>query len=151
LNAFAERFVESIKSECAERVVLLGEGHLRAAVRAFVVHYHEERPHQGSGNALIAPKQPVTDSAQSGLVSALADCSSSRSARQRSRVDRVFAHNGQVISHLLRRAAAAWQRDAHRLEATRLLKARVTNDSYERIPVKFFARSSFTQHFSATA
>jgi putative transposase len=55
LNAFAERFVESIKSECLERLVLLGEGHLHAAVREFVVHYHEERPHQGLGNALIAP------------------------------------------------------------------------------------------------
>jgi len=62
LNAFAERFVESIKSQCLERLVLLGEGHLRTAVRAFVVHYHEERPHQGLGNALIAPKQAVIGS-----------------------------------------------------------------------------------------
>jgi putative transposase len=56
LNAFAERFVASAKSECLERIVRLGEGHLRAAVRAFVEHYHEERPHQGLGNELIAPK-----------------------------------------------------------------------------------------------
>src|SRR3979409_1605047 len=56
LNAFAERFVGSAKSECLERIVPLGEGHLRAAVRAFVQHYHEERPHQGMGNELIAPK-----------------------------------------------------------------------------------------------
>jgi transposase InsO family protein len=56
LNAFAERFVESAKSECLDRIVPLGEGHLRAAVRAFVQHYHEERPHQGLGNELIAPK-----------------------------------------------------------------------------------------------
>ena len=45
LNAFAERFVESAKSECLGRLVLLGEGHLRSAVRSFVHHYHEERPH----------------------------------------------------------------------------------------------------------
>jgi putative transposase len=56
LNAFAERFVGSAKSECLERIVPFGEGHLRAAVRAFVEHYHEERPHQGLGNELIAPK-----------------------------------------------------------------------------------------------
>jgi transposase InsO family protein len=56
LNAFAERFVESVKSECLDRMVLLGEGHLRAAVREFVHHYHEERPHQGLGNELIASK-----------------------------------------------------------------------------------------------
>ena len=54
LNAFAERFVGSAKSECLERMVLLGEPHLRAAVRAFMRHYHEERPHQGLGNELIA-------------------------------------------------------------------------------------------------
>jgi transposase InsO family protein len=59
LNAFAERFVESAKCECLERMVLLGESHLRAAVRAFMHHYHEERPHLGLGNELIAPKTPV--------------------------------------------------------------------------------------------
>ena len=59
LNAFAERFVESVKSECLDRLVLLGEGHLRAAVTDFVHHYHEERPHQGLGNELIAPKATV--------------------------------------------------------------------------------------------
>ena len=56
LNAFAERFVGSAKSECLDRIVLLGEGHLRAAVDEFVRHYHEERPHQGLNNQLIAPK-----------------------------------------------------------------------------------------------
>jgi transposase InsO family protein len=59
LNAFAERFVESVKSECLERMVLLGEPHLRAAVRAFMRHYHEERPHQGLGNDLIATTTTV--------------------------------------------------------------------------------------------
>src|SRR5688500_11708449 len=56
LNAFAERFVGSVKSECLDRIVPLGEQHLRAAVRAFMDHYHEERPHQGLGNERIAPK-----------------------------------------------------------------------------------------------
>jgi putative transposase len=55
LNAFAERFVGSVKSECLARMVPLGERHLRATVRAFVDHYHEERPHQGLGNERIAP------------------------------------------------------------------------------------------------
>ena len=58
LNAFAERFVKSIKSECLDRFVPLGEHHLRAGVRAFVAHYHEERPHHGLGNTLLAPKIP---------------------------------------------------------------------------------------------
>jgi hypothetical protein len=55
LNAVVERFVGFVKSECVDRIVPLGEQHLRAAVRAFMDHYHEERPHQGLGNELIAP------------------------------------------------------------------------------------------------
>jgi transposase InsO family protein len=54
LNAHAERFVLSIKSECLNRIVPLGEGHLRRAVGEFVRHYHGERPHQGLGGRLIA-------------------------------------------------------------------------------------------------
>src|SRR5919106_5808676 len=56
LNAFAERFVGSVKTEWLDRIVPLGEKHLRAALRAFMDHYHEERPHQGLGNELIASK-----------------------------------------------------------------------------------------------
>jgi transposase InsO family protein len=52
-NAHAERFVRSIKTECLDRVVPLGERHLRLLVREFVAHYREERNHQGIGNELI--------------------------------------------------------------------------------------------------
>jgi putative transposase len=55
LNAYAERFVRSIKSECLRRVVPLGENHLRELVQGYVAHYHVERNHQGIGNALIDP------------------------------------------------------------------------------------------------
>jgi putative transposase len=64
LNAFAERFVGSAKSDCLEQIVPIGEGHLRAYVRAFVEDYHEERPHQGLGNTLIAPKMTVIGTGQ---------------------------------------------------------------------------------------
>ena len=64
LNAFAERFVLSVKSECLDRIVPLGEAHLRAAVRTFVHHYHEERPHQGLGNELVTPKTRLTGTGQ---------------------------------------------------------------------------------------
>jgi len=66
LNAYAERFVLSIKSECLDRMVVLGEGHLRTAVAEYVKHYHRERTHQGPPNRLIEgePQQsslgPVT-------------------------------------------------------------------------------------------
>ncbi|MCP5069395.1 MAG: transposase [bacterium] len=55
LNAHAERFVLSIKSECLSKIIPLGERHLRHCVQVFIRHYHEERPHQGLGNRLLEP------------------------------------------------------------------------------------------------
>ena len=54
LNAYAERFVRSIKSECLDRLII-DDGHLRMAISEYVEHYHAERNHQGLENALIAP------------------------------------------------------------------------------------------------
>jgi len=56
LNAYAERFVLSIKSECLSRIVPLGENHLRHAITEYIEHYHGERTHQGLGNRLIEPE-----------------------------------------------------------------------------------------------
>jgi len=53
LRPHAERFVRSIKEECLSRMILLGERHLRRAVREYGRHYHTERNHQGLGNELI--------------------------------------------------------------------------------------------------
>lgn len=47
LNAFAERWVRSVKEECLSKLILFGEGSLRRAVEEFVAHYHGERNHQG--------------------------------------------------------------------------------------------------------
>jgi len=52
-NAYAERFVRSIKEECLDRMIPLGERHFRRAVTEFVENYHRERNHQGLENALI--------------------------------------------------------------------------------------------------
>jgi putative transposase len=52
-NAHAERFVRSIKEECLDRLIPLGERHFRRALAAFLVHYHRERNHQGLANELI--------------------------------------------------------------------------------------------------
>jgi putative transposase len=59
LNAFAERFVLSIRTECLNRIVPLGEAHLRRAITEFVQHYHCERNHQGIDNALIVASEVV--------------------------------------------------------------------------------------------
>ena len=65
LNAYAERFVLSIRSECLDQIIPLGERHLRKAVREYTEHYHAERNHQGRGNELIETpfEEPVMDGA----------------------------------------------------------------------------------------
>ena len=55
LNAYTERFVRTIKDSCLERLVLIGEGSRRRAVREFVAHDHHERNHQGLDHRLILP------------------------------------------------------------------------------------------------
>ena len=57
-NAYAERFVRSIKHECLDRMVPLGERHFRRALKEFVDHYHRERNHQGLENRLIDGSAP---------------------------------------------------------------------------------------------
>jgi putative transposase len=52
-NAYAERFVRSIKTECLSRVIPFGERHLRRTIAEYVAHYQAERNHQGLDNALI--------------------------------------------------------------------------------------------------
>ncbi|MDB4324810.1 integrase core domain-containing protein [bacterium] len=54
LNAYAERFVRSIKDECLSRMIFFGQRSLRKATREFAAHYHRERNHQGIDNQLIA-------------------------------------------------------------------------------------------------
>jgi transposase InsO family protein len=55
LNAFAERLVRSIKSECLSKLILFGEASLRRAITQFLAHYHQERNHQGKANPLLFP------------------------------------------------------------------------------------------------
>ena len=57
LNAFAERFAKSIKTECTERMVLFGEKSLRLVINEYIEHYHTERNHQGIGNVIPFPDQ----------------------------------------------------------------------------------------------
>ena len=55
LNAYAERFVLSVRRECLNRLIPLSENHLRWALGEFLTHYHKEHHHQGLGGLLIDP------------------------------------------------------------------------------------------------
>jgi len=62
LNAFAERFVRSAKSECLNRMIFFGRASLQHAVSQFMAHYHTERNHQGLKNRLVQPSPAVVPS-----------------------------------------------------------------------------------------
>jgi putative transposase len=55
LNAYAERWVRSVKEECLARLILFGERSLRHALSEYGSHYHQERPHQGKDNVVLMP------------------------------------------------------------------------------------------------
>ena len=55
LTPHIERFMRSIKEECLLRMIFFGEKSLRRATTSYLIHYHEERNHQGLGNAIIDP------------------------------------------------------------------------------------------------
>jgi len=59
LNAYAERWVRSVKEECLSKVILFGERSLRRALGEYVEHYHAERNHQGKGNVLLFPRDTI--------------------------------------------------------------------------------------------
>jgi len=66
LNAYAERWVRSVKEECLSKIILFGERSLRRALSEYVEHYHTERNHQGKSNVLLFPR--VTEPRRGGPV-----------------------------------------------------------------------------------
>lgn len=53
LNAFAERYVQSVKQECLDQFIVFGESHLEYLLREYEDYYNSVRPHQGLGNRTI--------------------------------------------------------------------------------------------------
>jgi hypothetical protein len=46
-NAFAERWIRAAREECLDRLLVLGEAHLRRVMREYINYYNRSRPHQG--------------------------------------------------------------------------------------------------------
>jgi len=56
MNAICERLVGTLRHELLDRVLILGEGHLRAVLTEYQVHYNTARPHQGIAQRVPARK-----------------------------------------------------------------------------------------------
>ncbi|MGZ3304108.1 MAG: hypothetical protein ACXVBG_24840 [Isosphaeraceae bacterium] len=55
-NAFAERWIGSIRRECTDRILITGERHLHHVLDVHVAHHNAGRSHQGDGMLLRAPE-----------------------------------------------------------------------------------------------
>jgi putative transposase len=55
MNAFAERWIASVRRECTDRILITGDRHLRHVLSGYVEHYNAGRSHQGQGVGLRAP------------------------------------------------------------------------------------------------
>jgi putative transposase len=61
-NPFVERLIGSIRRECLDHFVILGEAHLRRLLRSYLAYYNTVRPHQALGQNTPRPRaiQPLT-------------------------------------------------------------------------------------------
>jgi hypothetical protein len=65
-NAFSERFVKTVRHECLDHILVLGECHLERTLREYVSHYDKERPHRGL--SLETPEPQLASSRAGGEV-----------------------------------------------------------------------------------
>jgi putative transposase len=61
LQAYVERFIQSIQQECLDHFIVCGAGHFDYLVSEYVAHYHTERPHQSLGNVPLTGEWPEVD------------------------------------------------------------------------------------------
>ena len=55
-NAYAERWVRTVREECLDKILILNEAHLHRVMREYVAYYNEARPHQGIEQQTPVPK-----------------------------------------------------------------------------------------------
>jgi len=56
-NAFAERFVRTVRSECLDHLLVVNDAHLERILRSYACHYNRHRPHQGIAQEIPAPER----------------------------------------------------------------------------------------------
>ncbi len=71
-NATCERFLGSVRRECLDHLLILGERHLRRVLREYVAYFNRARPHQGLAQRIPGhEKADTAHSSRHGVVRAL--------------------------------------------------------------------------------
>jgi putative transposase len=60
-NSFAERWVGTVRRECTDRILIVGERHLATVLAQYTRHYNEHRPHRSLGQRPPRPPTEVVD------------------------------------------------------------------------------------------
>ena len=60
VNAFAERFVGTVRRECLDRILVFGRRHLERILAEYVTHYNVHRPHRSLGQLAPLSMSPVS-------------------------------------------------------------------------------------------
>jgi transposase InsO family protein len=63
-NAYAERFVRTVRAECLDWLLIIGRRHLETVLHTYTAHYNGERPHRAL--ALLSPDSTNADPPPSG-------------------------------------------------------------------------------------
>ena len=135
-NAYAERWVRTVRAECLDWLLIVGRGHLEQVLRVYVQHYNGHRPHRALGLAAARPTRPTdrrrrgsarqgasTRPARRSAPRVPASCMNAFAHPSRIRTStvggsgRVGADLPQVIGHGRRPAllsVAAWEERQHR-------------------------------------
>jgi hypothetical protein len=56
-NAYAERWVRTVREECLNHLLILNQSHLRRVLKTYTEYYNETRPHQGMGQRIPVPPE----------------------------------------------------------------------------------------------
>ncbi|MEO5952994.1 MAG: integrase core domain-containing protein, partial [Chloroflexia bacterium] len=71
-NGYGERWIRSVREECLDRLLIVGEVHLQRVLLEYLEYYNQRRPHQGLGQRMPVPRpvpklaEPAKQSGQGG-------------------------------------------------------------------------------------
>lgn len=82
-NAYAERFVRTVRSECLDHLLIMNARHLERVLRSYVTHYNRHPPHQGISQEIPTPRLPSSVIAATSTQLA---CSHGRHVRRHDRL-----------------------------------------------------------------